>query len=210
MMSFFVILFSIHALPNGSPRCQINVDGIARGMNAPDQQLGYALTLDQTGPGVWNIRVDHPSRPDYQGLLLYVTPVGQDNVHLGSFVFRNSKKWKFQPQQLCALNGVSQSDQATVTHANPERVGINRMVNFTWRSEGQRGPFVAQAVVASLDQGATGIPRWHKVENVSFGGGHVMGNGTTTDTKTEPTSFPTWNSSSSFGVSLFIGVLALL
>jgi hypothetical protein len=208
MLCLFTLLITTNALPNGAPRCQINVAGIARGMNEPDETLGYSLVVDKTGPGVWNIRVDHPSRVDYQGLLLYVTPENKDTNHLGSFTFQNATKWKFQPQELCTQNNVTQSERATVTHANPGRVPIARQVNFTWTGDGTPGPFVAQAVVASLDDGATGIPKWHKVENVVFGDAGPTRTNVISPTRINPS--PTWNSASSFEFSGFLALLAFL
>jgi hypothetical protein len=212
-MMQFLMMSLVTALPNGAPRCQINVEGIARGMNAPDDQLGYSLIVDRSGPGIWNIRVNHPTRPDYQGILLYVTPPGEDTTHLGSFEFRNATKWKFQPQSLCTSNNVKQNERGTVTHANPDRVAIARNVNFTWTSEGASGPFVAQAVVASQD--GPGLPRWHKVANVQFGAATDITSypPTATDqyfTQTHtgiPTSIPTFNSAVAKG---FTGLLSLL
>jgi hypothetical protein len=210
-----LMMTMISALPNGAPRCQINVEGISRGMNAPDNQLGYSLVVDRAGPGVWNIRVNHPTRQDYQGLLLYVTPPGLDTTHLGSFEFRNATKWKFQPQALCESNNVTQNERGTVTHANPDRVTIARNVNFTWTSDGLTGPFVAQAVVASQD--GPGIPKWHKVENVRFGNGAEVTSSppTATDqyiTQTRvgvPTAIPTLNSAVSNSVSVLLTLLFL-
>jgi hypothetical protein len=189
-----LLLGLVAANPNGAPRCQINEEGIARGMkSASDPALGYTLVFNRVNTNTWNFRVSAPAiRPDYQGLLLYVTSTTlKPTDHLGSFSFRNATKWKHQSSAICTQGGIVGSPNATVTHANPVRVPIANNVNFTWVAtpqEMQMGGFVAQAVVASVDTGRTGLPRWVKVPNVSFGPAAVAPRTTTTNGGAYPTS----------------------
>jgi hypothetical protein len=174
MITFFLYSFAV-ASPNGAPRCQINEVGIQNGMRSPSNPaLGYGLVVDRVGPSSWNIRVSNAAnRPDYQGILLYVSSsTGQPTEHLGSFAFRNATKWKFQSATVCRQGGITGSVNSTVTHAIPARVPIANNVNFTWTatsSEMSRGGFIAQAVIASVDVGQTGLPRWQRVRDITFG-----------------------------------------
>lgn len=156
----YVLITFCFSLPHGPPICKINEQAITNGMGQKEP-LKYSLIPTQVAKNTWDVRVHHDARVDYQGLLLYVTGT-EPNHHLGSFTFQNQTKWKFQPESVCKAGNVVGSLQSTVAHANPDRVPIAKNVAFTWTASDDelKQPLVLNAVVASLDPGQQGVPRW--------------------------------------------------
>lgn len=165
------LVFAIHALPNGAPKCGINEAAIQSGMNsASDISLGYTLQVAPAGNNNWNITITNKAgRTDYQGILMYVHQLATPSNHLGEFSFTDQTKWKYQPTSLCTSNNINSStSKSTVTHATPDRAAMSTV--FVWTAPSAElalSGLVVNAVVASLDKGQNGVARW---QHVSFFG----------------------------------------
>ena len=143
----------ITATPFGAPGCGINKTKISKGMGQ-ESMLGYKLNVNPGGGNKWKININNHKRTDYQGVLLFVTQISKPKVHLGEWGFKNQAKWKYQDVGKCSEQGVVTGDKGTVTHAVPDRVGLN--VTFEWMGSDQEVAMeglVVNAVVASLDKG---------------------------------------------------------
>ena len=130
--SIFLAYFAI-ADPSGSPICSINEAQIHGGMAVSASNLGYSLNVVAVDKSTFTIRIQG-SRPDFQGILMYVTSsTFGNNAHIGTFKLSNSKKFRFISTATCRSQSVLQKDGATVTHANPDRIKYSDAV-FTWVS----------------------------------------------------------------------------
>ncbi|KAJ3261194.1 hypothetical protein HK103_006503 [Boothiomyces macroporosus] len=174
---------SVFALPNGAPGCGINETVITSGMG-PKSDLGYQLSSTKNTDGSYSFTVSNSmNRADFQGVLIYVSPASTPKMHLGKFMISGSK-FKFQSSTPCMNANITGAQEATVTHANPNRVSLP--YTFTWMgssTELAMSNLVVKSVFASLDPGASGPAKWQHLADVPLMGGSSgsgMGNSTMT------------------------------
>jgi hypothetical protein len=156
--------------PSGSPKCIINERSFTAGMGLQTVSLGFGMTAKPiNGSTAWSIQITG-TRPDYQGLLMYVTSKQNPNAHLGSFQFDNHKKWRYLPQNVCF--NITQGPNGTITHKDGSRVLIGHHT-FTWipsnRTELDRTNLVVSAVIASSDPNVVkGTPKWQILKELGL------------------------------------------
>lgn len=166
-MLFFLIALA-SALPNGAPGCAINEAAIESGMGSMTAQLGYTLIATKLNATSYTFTVSNPKTDNLQGVLIYVTSPNVKATHLGTITFADQTKYKYQSKALCASASITDSGMSTVTHSNPARV-LLKDVAFTWTgsaSDVGAGGLTVNAVVAALDPGQSGVPRWQHLADV--------------------------------------------
>ncbi|KAI8895273.1 hypothetical protein BC833DRAFT_601889, partial [Globomyces pollinis-pini] len=162
------LLYTVYSKPNGAPKCAINDEAITKGMGPQTPDLGYKITASSKN-GLWSFTVENPTRKDFQGVLLYVTSSANPKAHLGKFSGLDMNKFKFQTASVCAAGNFTGALEATVTHANPKRVPVGTSFQWSGSVEERSMPnVVLNAVIASLDDGATGKPKWHHLPDLPF------------------------------------------
>jgi hypothetical protein len=193
------------------------------------ENLGYNVAVR---PGVtptsFTVQVtNNQSRVDYQGLLIYVTTLGNTNIHYGKWTFRNQTKWKYQDPAACQRANVQGPLESTMTHALPARVPTS--VLFTWTAssiqEASIPGLIVSAVVANTEGGR---PRWQRLDFVPIGTGGPAPDGqnglpgapgqptdpnapgsTPTDVSPVGATTTRTNSASTIGSSLLLGLVSL-
>jgi hypothetical protein len=156
-----VLALSALSLPNSSPTCQISEEGITRGMG-PQENLGYQITAKQNADSSFTLTLQG-SRPDFQGVLMYVTSTNEQQ-HLGKFVNIDQPKFKVQDPASCQRQQIQGVPEATISHASPARVPVG--ATFTVQLTPQEmasGNLKVHAVIASLDAGQQGKAKWQIV-----------------------------------------------
>ncbi len=188
------ILNTVLGYPNGAPRCSVSRIPITFGhFGLDDPSLGWTFDLKPAMDGSMMISIANSrSRPDFQGLLMYVSPQGNEDQHVGILTFANQTKWKYQPANLCQSNGIQEQNpgKSTITHANRDRIAT--MTTFVWQnpSAGSSSQFMVTAAVACQDVGETGRPRWQKIQQVFTMGSNSTSPVPTPDTNPLPTTNP--------------------
>ncbi|KAJ3401466.1 hypothetical protein HDV05_000428, partial [Chytridiales sp. JEL 0842] len=115
----FLLIASIHALPTGAPRCQINPAVIvAEHRNQQTAaQLGAKITLDPPTytPGGPPILVTIQANANFQGILAYANLPTDELTHAGAFDLASAKgstgarvNLKTQPAAECTARQVKQ------------------------------------------------------------------------------------------------------
>ncbi|KAJ3270279.1 ADP-ribosylation factor protein 3 [Terramyces sp. JEL0728] len=178
----FTLLTSVFALPGGAPGCGINETVITSGMG-PKSDLGYQLSSMKNSDGSYSFTVSNSmNRPDFQGVLIYVSPAANPKMHLGKFAISGTK-FKFQAAAACNKVNITGAQEGTVTHANPNRVSMP--YSFTWMgssTELAMSNLVVKSVFASLDAGASGPAKWQHLADVPLMGGSSTSGGSSTMT----------------------------
>ena len=158
--------------PTGSPICSAIDSRIHTSIQPASVNLGYKLEATPGPNNTYFVKLTG-TRPDYQGLLLYITSTSKPNIHLGGWTFQNTQKFRFVDRNLCRTQGILQQTYATVTHANPARIALNsRDTVFKWfpidKSEVGLSDLTVVAVVASQDNGQGGKARWQRIAGLDL------------------------------------------
>ena len=167
MLLFPLLSTMTLALPNGAPGCSTPTQA----MSSTTQNLGYKITKTITKPGEWIIKISG-CRPAFQGLLMWVS--GDDESHVGEFVFKNKTKWQYKSVSDCLQKGVKTSKYGTVTHRVPDKV-VAQNVEFRWICPAgvDLSKLKIYAVVADKDRVNDKVPVWQSLNPVN-----IVGNGT--------------------------------
>ena len=99
---------------------------------------------------------------------MYVSSSMDQNMHFGKFKDLDQSKFKYQDPKVCRAGNIKGELEATITHANPNRVKLNMPFKFELsKNEMLRASEMQiNVVIASLDPGKKGAPRWQHLKNV--------------------------------------------
>jgi hypothetical protein len=159
-LGVLILIAATFANPNGAPKCSIFPTVITKAKGPEDNNLGYHFNVIKTENTTFEVSfLNINNRPDYQGLLMYVSSKDDPHTHIGKFTLPNFAKWKYQDPHRCT--GIAGSLESTVTHASASPVKDNeKFILKLTEEEMQLENMELHSVIASTDEGKEGKLRW--------------------------------------------------
>ncbi|KAI8896181.1 hypothetical protein BC833DRAFT_598526, partial [Globomyces pollinis-pini] len=147
---------------------------ITKGMRPQSPTLGYKITTEYQGNGVFHIQITNEKFLDsFNGLLMYVRGKEATSrpIHLGKFYTQSNSKYKYLDPSLCDSQDITSGKLSTITHANDKSVNFEGGGKFTWKateSELQIKDLYVYAIISVLELGSTknSKPKWQMLDPV--------------------------------------------